>query len=122
MFVVAAIGKSQAKVGIAGGKLTNGKLATIKLGKSLTLVNDATGARYVIQLLYTGTAPEATAAFSAPAEGAPTTSAPETTAPASTTPAGHREHHAPPEPQSIGDSNAVVRLFRHQRPGQRAQW
>ncbi len=29
-------------------------MATIKLGKSLTLVNDATGARYVIQLLYTG--------------------------------------------------------------------
>jgi hypothetical protein len=86
MFVVAAVGKSQIKVGVAGGKLTNGKLATIKLGKSLTLVNDATGARYVIQLLFTGSAPEATAAFSAPAEGTPTASAPETTAPASTTP------------------------------------
>jgi hypothetical protein len=87
MFVIAAVGKSQVKVGIAGGKLTNGKLATIKLGKSLTLVNDATGARYVIQLLYTGSAPEATAAFSAPAEGTPAASAPETTAPASTAPA-----------------------------------
>jgi hypothetical protein len=86
MFVVAVIGKGLIKVGIAGGKLTNGKLATIKLDKSLTLVNDATGARYVIQLLYTGTAPEATAAFS-PAEGTPTASAPETTAPAGTTPA-----------------------------------
>jgi hypothetical protein len=81
MFVVAAIGKGQIKVGVAGGKLTNGKLATIKLGKSLTLVNDATGARYVIQLLYTGEAAEATAAFSAaPAEGAPTATPPATPA------------------------------------------
>lgn len=81
MFVVAVIGKGLIKVGIAGGKLTNGKLATIKLGKSLTLVNDATGARYVIQLLYTGEAAEATAAFSAaPAEGAPTATPPATPA------------------------------------------
>jgi hypothetical protein len=81
MFVVAVIGKGLIKVGIAGGKLTSGKLATIKLGKSLTLVNDATGARYVIQLLYTGEAAEATAAFSAtPADGAPTATPPATPA------------------------------------------
>jgi hypothetical protein len=72
MFVVAAIGKNQLKVGIAGGKLTNGKLATIKVGKPLTLVNDATGARYVIELLYTGVEPEAIADFStASTDGAP---------------------------------------------------
>lgn len=63
-FVVGAIGKNQVKIGIAGGKLTNGKMATVKLGKSLTLVNDATGARYAIKLLYTGAEPEATVDFS----------------------------------------------------------
>ena len=64
MFVVGAVAKNQIKIGIAGGKLTNGKMATIKLGKSLTLVNDATGARYAIKLLYTGAEPEATVDFS----------------------------------------------------------
>ena len=69
MFVVGAVAKNQIKIGIAGGKLTNGKMATIKLGKSLTLVNDATGARYTIKLLYTGAEPEATVDFStAPAD------------------------------------------------------
>jgi len=66
MFQVVAIGKNQIKIGIAGGKLSNGKAAVIKLGKSLTLVNDATGARYVIKLLYTGTEAEPTATFTAP--------------------------------------------------------
>jgi hypothetical protein len=44
-------------------------------------VNDATGARYVIQLLYTGEAPEATAAFeTAPVDGAPAATPPATPA------------------------------------------
>lgn len=77
MFQVVAIGKGMVKVGIAGGKLTNGKLAVIRLGKSLTFVNDATGARYVVQLLYTGVEPEPTATFTTPDANQPAT----TTAP-----------------------------------------
>ena len=69
MFQVVAIGKNQIKIGIAGGKLTDGKAAVIKLGKSLTFVNDATGARYVVTLLYTGVEPEPTTTFTTPATG-----------------------------------------------------
>ncbi len=74
MFVVVSIGKGQVKIGIAGGKLSNGKAATIKLGKSLTLVDNATGARYVITLLYTGAEPEATESFTSDAGAAVETS------------------------------------------------
>lgn len=79
MFQVVAIGKNQIKLGIAGGKLTNSKVAVIKLGKSLTLVNDATGARYVIKLLYTGTEAEPTATFTP--TGSDPAAAPTTTTP-----------------------------------------
>lgn len=83
MFQVFAIGKGMVKVGIAGGKLAHGKFAVIKLGKSLTFVDNATGARYVVKLLYTGVEPEPTTTFTAPATGA--TGAAGTTAQATTT-------------------------------------
>jgi hypothetical protein len=85
MFQVVAIGKNQIKIGIAGGKLENGKAAVIKLGKSLTFVNDATGARYVIQLLYTGAEPEPTTTFTTPGTADPSLSGSTTTPPTTTT-------------------------------------
>jgi hypothetical protein len=83
MFRLVAVGAKTAKIGIAGGSLKNGKTVTLQMGKKLTLVNTATGARYTLDLLYTGTAPEETAAFS-PAKGDAGSTAPEqqTTTPA----------------------------------------
>jgi len=91
MFQVVAIGKNDIKIGIAGGKLASGKTAVIKLGKSLTFVNDATGARYSVKLLYTGVEPEPTTTFTTPAagqsgSGATTTAAPATTPTTTTAP------------------------------------
>lgn len=84
MFRLVSVAAKTAKVGIAGGSLKNGKTVTLQMGKKLTLVNTATGARYTLDLLYTGTAPEQTAAFS-PAKGDAGSTAPEqqqTTTPA----------------------------------------
>jgi hypothetical protein len=64
MFVLASLKDKQARIGIAGGSLKNGKTVVLKMGKKLTLVDTATGARYTLDLLYTGDAPEETAAFS----------------------------------------------------------
>lgn len=75
LFRLVAVSAKSVKIGIAGGKLTRGKAVSLRLGKKLTLVNTATGARYVIQLLYVGAAPERTATFE-PAT-APTGQAPQ---------------------------------------------
>ncbi len=83
MFRLVSVGAKTAKIGIAGGSLKNGKTVTLQMGKKLTLVNTATGARYTLDLLYTGTTPEETAAFS-PTQGDAGSTAPEqqTTTPA----------------------------------------
>jgi hypothetical protein len=62
-FVLVALAKKQARLGIAGGRLTKGKTVLVALNKPLTLVNTATGARYRITLVYTGAAPEEKAEF-----------------------------------------------------------
>lgn len=65
LFVLASLKEKVARIGIAGGSLTKGKTVPLTLGKKLTLVNTATGARYTLELLYTGASPEETASFTA---------------------------------------------------------
>jgi hypothetical protein len=48
----------------AGGKLGPGGKVTLKMGDSITLVNSATGKRYTLRLLYTGSEPEVVQKFS----------------------------------------------------------
>jgi hypothetical protein len=58
LFVLAGLTENAAKIGVAGGSLTSGKTVKLALGHQVTLVDTATGARYVLKLLYTGAAPE----------------------------------------------------------------
>lgn len=62
-FVLVGLTTAAAKIGVAGGSFTKAKTVTLALGKSLTLVNTTTGARYVLKLLYTGSAPEQVEGF-----------------------------------------------------------
>ena len=55
--------KKQAKIGVAGGSFDDGQAVTLKLGKKVTLVNTATGVRYVLKLVYTGAQPEVIEGF-----------------------------------------------------------
>ena len=107
LFVLRSLKKKQAKIGVAGGSFDDGQPVTLKLGKKVTLVNTATGVRYVLKLVYTGCA----------ARGDPEL---------------HDDACRPRRRSSddndpvinrvrIGDSlDAAVRLQRDQRPGQRA--
>lgn len=63
LFVVVSLKPKVAKIAVAGGSFTDGKTVTLTMGKSLTLVNTATGARYSVKLLFTGEAPEQVAGF-----------------------------------------------------------
>jgi hypothetical protein len=58
LFVLAGLTENAAKIGVAGGSLTSGKTVKLALGHHVTLVDTATGARYVLKLLYTGSQPE----------------------------------------------------------------
>src|SRR5690606_29745403 len=49
MFVLAGLKPKQARIGIAGGSLKDGKTVPLQLGKKLTLVDSATGARYTLE-------------------------------------------------------------------------
>lgn len=74
LFVLRSLTKKQAKISVAGGSFDGGKPVTLKLGKKVTLVNTATGVRYVLKLVYTGTQPEVIKGFTtAPANAAATT-------------------------------------------------
>jgi len=57
-FVLLGLKQKTAQIGVAGGAFTGGKAIVLKMGQSLTLVNTATGARYTLRLLYTGSQPE----------------------------------------------------------------
>jgi hypothetical protein len=57
-FVLLGLKAKSAQIGVAGGAFTGGGVITLKMGQSLTLVNTATGARYTLRLLYTGSEPE----------------------------------------------------------------
>jgi hypothetical protein len=85
LFVLVSLKRTSVEIGIAHGELAQGKTLTLDFGRPVTLVNTATGARYVLELVYTGTAPEEIQKFtssgsSAAAKGV-TVSAPETPAP-----------------------------------------
>ena len=69
VFVLASLKPKVARIGVAGGAFADGKTIPLAKGKKVTLVNDATGARYVLKLVYTGSVPEQTESFTqAPAK------------------------------------------------------
>jgi hypothetical protein len=70
VFVLVAVKKNAVQIGVAGGSLESGKPATLKLGKKLTLVNSATGERWVLKLVYTGSEPETLETFSTATDAA----------------------------------------------------
>ncbi len=57
-FVLLSLKPKSAQIGVVGGAFTGGETIALKMGQTLTLVNTATGARYTLRLLYTGTEPE----------------------------------------------------------------
>jgi hypothetical protein len=63
LFKLVSLKGKTAKIGVSGGAFTDGQLITLALGKSVTLVNTATGARYVVKLLYLGVTPEQVEGF-----------------------------------------------------------
>ena len=68
LFVLRSLTKKQAKISVAGGSFDGGQPVTLKLGKKVTLVNTATGVRYVLKLVYTGAQPEVIEGFTTAAE------------------------------------------------------
>ena len=86
LFVLVSLKKKQAKIAVAGGSFDDGNNVTLTLGKKLTLLDTATGVRYELKLVYTGSAPEQIEGFStkadqpaAPSSGGSTVSATPTT-------------------------------------------
>jgi hypothetical protein len=91
LFVLVSLKKDQAKIGVAGGSFDNGQTVTLKLRKTVTLADTATGVLYELKLVYTGTEAQVLEGFSttpgqpaappaAPAPGA-TTAVPTTATP-----------------------------------------
>ena len=70
LFVLAGAKRKGVEIGVVGGSLAKGKTAKLALGKKLTLVNTATGARYTLELLYVGSEPEQVQGFTSEAEEA----------------------------------------------------
>jgi hypothetical protein len=58
MFVLSKVTKQGVEIGIAGGQLEKGETAHIAVGKSITLVDAATGVTYEIVLLSVGASPD----------------------------------------------------------------
>ena len=74
LFVLVSLKKKLAKIGVAGGSFDDGQTVTLTVGKKMTLVDTATGVRYELKLVYTGSAPEQIESFStAPATDQPAT-------------------------------------------------
>jgi hypothetical protein len=64
LFVLVSLKKKQAKIGVAGGSFDDGQNVTLAFGKKVTLVDTATGVRYELKLVYSGSAPEELEGFS----------------------------------------------------------
>ncbi len=79
-FVLLAVDKGSVKIGVAGGKFTDGVAVKLVLGKRVVLMNTTTGQRFVMKLVFTGAQPEQIAGFKAPATPSTGTTAPTTTA------------------------------------------
>lgn len=71
LFVLVALKGKTARIAVSGGAFTDGRTITLKLGKNLTLVNTATGARYSLRLLYVGEEPEQVESFTSKAATEP---------------------------------------------------
>ena len=63
LFVLVSLKPKVARIGVAGGSFADAKTIPLAKGKKVTLVNNATGARYVLKLVYAGAAPEQTESF-----------------------------------------------------------
>lgn len=63
LFVLVSLKPKVAKIGVAGGAFVNGKTIALRLDRQVTLVNETTGARYTLKLVYTGAGPEQTESF-----------------------------------------------------------
>ena len=86
LFVLRSLTKKQAKIGVAGGSFDDGQAVTLQFGKKVTLVNTATGVRYQLKLVYTGTAPETIEGFTT-GQGAPAAAGTTAASSGSSTPA-----------------------------------
>jgi hypothetical protein len=53
-FVLKSLKRGRVGIAVAGGDFAGGGVLTLRLGRQITLVNTATGARYVVKLLYIG--------------------------------------------------------------------
>ena len=62
-FVLVALTRSVAKIGVVGGAFQSGKTLELQLGRQATLVDAKTGAHYTLRFVYAGTQPEKTEAF-----------------------------------------------------------
>ncbi len=69
VFVVRGMTKNTVKIGVAGGSFDDGQTITLNRGKKVTLVNTATGVRYELKVVFTGTAPETIKGFTTGQEG-----------------------------------------------------
>jgi hypothetical protein len=94
-FVVRGVGKKFVAIGVAGGGFVGGAVVKLEFGQAVTLMNTATGQRFVMKLVYTGPQPEQIAGFKAPVTTAPATTGSVTTAPATTAPAATSTTAAP---------------------------
>jgi hypothetical protein len=65
-------------IAVAGGKFVGGAVVKLQLGEPVTLMNTATGQRFVMKLVFTGTQPEQIAGFKTPATAVPAATAPAT--------------------------------------------
>ena len=63
LFVLVKVKQKVARIGVAGGSFADAATIPLIKGKRVTLVNDATGARYTLVLVFTGSAPEKTESF-----------------------------------------------------------
>jgi hypothetical protein len=63
LFVLHSLAKREAKIAVAGGSFDDGQTVKLPFGKTITLLNTATGVRYELKLVYTGSAPEVIEGF-----------------------------------------------------------
>jgi hypothetical protein len=83
LFVLRSLKKKSAKIGVAGGSFQDGQAVALEFGKKVTLVDTATGVRYVLKLVYTGSDPEVIEGFTTTKSS--TSSSATATTPAATT-------------------------------------
>lgn len=58
LFVLAKVKPDLVRIGIAGGKLEKGSTALVEVGSSITLVDSASGVRYVVKVISVGATPD----------------------------------------------------------------